>query len=191
MSGVNSYKVRAKSNNAIEGEGKEALTGDCNAPLSIHFWSLIVECRWFRRHVQCSRWEAFWNPSPRHPCPRLRHIIHWLGRAQHKVPCSQHFVASIYYDPCRELVMADEAGMENNGETPSKKVSRRVGQTFINATCSEEKGKTGGNIHQFQLLFHTAADATNFLLLFQPPPPAAWLFCSVFLRINCTLPQAS
>ena len=75
--------------------------------------------------------------------------------------------------------MADEAGMENNGETPSKKVSRRVGQTFINATCSEEKGKTGGNIHQFQLLFHTAAAATNNTVSFNKKPVQMSIF---FLR---------
>ena len=84
--------------------------------------------------------------------------------------------------------MADSAGMENeeNGETPSKKVSRRVGQTFINATCSEEKGKTGGNIHQFQLLFHTAADATIFCCFSNHPHQPGYFAPSFFgLIVHC------
>ena len=98
LSGVNSSKVRAKSNT---GGSKEA-PGDCNAPFSSNSILIflrnanmpmmiksmvqkISSTRWIRWNLKCARRKAFWNPSSRNPCARICHILHWTGGAQHQV----------------------------------------------------------------------------------------------------------
>ena len=85
----------------------------------------------------------------------------------------------------RGAIVGERGDAEKEGEKAGGCLSR------ISQTCSEEKGKNRGN--QF-----TAAAfiprcccycCNQLFLLFQRAP--AWLFCSAFLGINCTLRQAS
>ena len=98
LSGVNSSKVRAKSNT---GGSKEA-PGDCNAPFSSNSILIflrnanmpmmiksmvqkISSTRWIRWNLKCARRKAFWNPGSRNPCARICYLLHWTGGAQHQV----------------------------------------------------------------------------------------------------------
>ena len=106
LSGVNSSKVRAKSNT---GGSKEA-PGDCNAPFSSNSFLIflrdaimpmmvqkISSTRWFRWNLKCARRKAFWNPSSRNPCARICYLLHWTGGAQHQVYSIYYYIYNILY----------------------------------------------------------------------------------------------
>ena len=62
--------------------------------------------------------------------------------------------------------MADEAGMENgeNGETPSKKVRRRVGQKTFMQLAQKRKGKP--EVTSTSSCFYSTTPLQPFFLLF-------------------------
>ena len=84
------------------------------------------------------------------------------------------FPSDLFLD-LRELAMAEPA-MEN-GEAPRKKVRR--GDPQFNQLRTQKRQKENPEVK---------SSKSSALLLFFAPPE---LLCSVFLEINCTLPQAS
>ena len=80
-----------------QGQVKQAMrSSKCTFPSQICFFSEIQR-RWFRRHLQRARWQAFWNSGAWHPCSRLCHLLHRHRRAEHKVhtlPCSVPRISS-------------------------------------------------------------------------------------------------